>query len=159
MVIDCCFAGRKDRMEVQLKYMIELLNQNIIDRYDIYNFAWSEEDSKFIDGLKALHPNIHIRHAIQHETSTKAKRGNQTATSQLGFFYSMAYDPQEHKDDIFIKLDDDVVWIDTNKVKDFISIRQSNPDPFLISADVINKKVTDSKLKAIKKNTSHFLKI
>lgn len=149
MVIACCFAGRKDRMEVQLKYIIELLKKNIIDRYDIWNFAWSTEDKEFVNSLSQIHPKINVRFAPNEQAKTTASRGNLTATAQIGYFYSKAYDAKKHENDIFIKIDDDVVWIDNSMMEHFIDIRRTNTEPFLISADVINKKVTKSRSHAI----------
>ncbi|MCZ3374378.1 hypothetical protein [Rhizobium sp. AG207R] len=60
--------------------------------------------------------------------------------------YSQAYNYyatrlQNYSDTIFLKCDDDIVYIDIDKLDDFIEFRRSNPNYFIVSANVVNNGV------------------
>lgn len=60
--------------------------------------------------------------------------------------YSQAYDfygrnIEAYQQDIFLKCDDDVVYMDLTTLGDFIRYRATNPDYFILSANVVNNGV------------------
>jgi hypothetical protein len=60
--------------------------------------------------------------------------------------YSQAYNYyatrlQKYSDAIFLKCDDDIVYMDVDKLDDFIEFRRSNPNYFIVSANVVNNGV------------------
>jgi hypothetical protein len=131
-----CFAGRKEYMELQIKYVVKLLEKyDFIERYDIWDFAWSKEDSEFLKTLELIHPKIKIKYAPYYG---EAKRAGDVASKQFAYFFHDAYDAELYKDYIFLKIDDDVVYIDIENFETFIRIRKHTPSHFLISANVIN---------------------
>ncbi len=48
---------------------------------------------------------------------------------------------QQFADTIFLKCDDDIVYMDVDKLSDFIEFRRANPHYFVISANVVNNGV------------------
>ena len=135
-----CFAGRKQYMEIQLHYMIKILNKyEFVSHYDIWNFAWTPEDRAWIRTLDTLHPKIRVRNAPDFGD---AKRANNVASKQFAYFFTKAYPVGQYYDYLFVKIDDDVVYIDVEKFDEFIDIRIDNPHAFLISADVINNNLS-----------------
>lgn len=61
-------------------------------------------------------------------------------------FYTSAYQyycaqRDRYADDVFLKCDDDIVFIDIERLADFIAFRKSNPQYFLVSANVVNNGV------------------
>lgn len=140
-LIITCFAGRKEYLEIQLKYIIELLNRyEFIERYDIWNFAWNESDVEYVNSLEELHPKIKVCHSPDYGM---ASRGNDIASKQFSHFYSKAYPHNEYKNHMFLKIDDDVLYIDINRFGNFIKERLKYPDHFLVSADVVNNQLMD----------------
>jgi hypothetical protein len=47
----------------------------------------------------------------------------------------------EYADTVFIKCDDDIVYMDLERLSDFIRFRRQNPEYFLLSANVVNNGV------------------
>ena len=131
-----CFAGRKEYMEIQVQYIIKLLNKyDFIESYDIWDFSWSEIDSKYLNTLTSLHPKIKIRQAPDYG---KATRASPTGSKQYAYFFNQGYDSDAYKDYIFVKVDDDVLYIDIDNFGFFIEQRKQNAHHFLVSANVVN---------------------
>jgi hypothetical protein len=60
--------------------------------------------------------------------------------------YWQAYDYYARRlktfqDSIFLKCDDDIVYLDVNKLGDFVEFRRNNPKYFVVSANVVNNGV------------------
>jgi hypothetical protein len=135
-VILFCPAGRKTTLEIQIKYTLKLLEyfDDLIARYDIWDVAWTEEDSTYIKTLSQLHPKIRVLYTPY---VGGGKRGGETASKQFAFIYSTYYRHEIYKDYIFVKLDDDIVFIDIAMFPFFIQHRVQS-DAFLFSANIIN---------------------
>jgi hypothetical protein len=61
-------------------------------------------------------------------------------------FYTRAYQHyvamlDQHRDDVFLKCDDDIVHFDLQRLAEFIAFRKSHPEFFLVSANVVNNGV------------------
>lgn len=61
-------------------------------------------------------------------------------------FYTSAYqyyaaNRERHRDDVFLKCDDDIVFFDMTRLAEFIAFRRQNPAYFLVSANVVNNGV------------------
>ena len=135
-VIITCFAGRKEYLQIQSKYIIKILElYDFVESYDIWDFAWSEEDSLFLLELSKEHPKINIKYSPNYGI---AERGGEVASKQFAYFFSQAYDYDTYKDHTFIKIDDDVLYVDFLNFQHLIHTRQQYPEYFLVSANVIN---------------------
>lgn len=60
--------------------------------------------------------------------------------------YWQAYDYyarrlKDYQDTIFLKCDDDIVYLDVDKLGDFVEFRRTNPHYFVVSANVVNNGV------------------
>jgi hypothetical protein len=131
-----CPAGRKATLEMQIKYTLKLLEyfDDLIARYDIWDVAWTEEDSNYIKTLSQLHPKIRVLYTPY---VGGGNRGGQIASKQFAFIYSTYYRHEIYNDYIFVKLDDDIVFIDVIMFPFFIQHRVQS-DAFLFSANIIN---------------------
>lgn len=61
-------------------------------------------------------------------------------------FYTRAYqyyaaNAARHRDDVFLKCDDDIVFFDLQRLAEFIAFRKAHPEYFLVSANVVNNGV------------------
>jgi hypothetical protein len=61
-------------------------------------------------------------------------------------FYTAAYryyaaNRERYQDDILLKCDDDIVYLDLDRLGDFIEFRRQHPEYFLVSASVVNNGV------------------
>ena len=59
----------------------------------------------------------------------------------LAFYQHYARHVPTYRNDIFLKCDDDIVFIDLPRLRDFIAFRRANPQFFLVSANVVNNGV------------------
>jgi hypothetical protein len=132
-VIFFCPAGREPVLSIQVKYIQKLLDLDIVHEYHIWNFAWTPSDSNYVDSLSNLHPKIKIKQS----PFVGGERGNDVASKQFAYMFYDFYKYDEYKDYVFIKIDDDIVFIDTNSFEKFIDFRL-NSTAFLCSANVIN---------------------
>jgi hypothetical protein len=137
-VIFICPGGRRKVLELQLKYMIKLLDLDIVHEYHLWDFAWTESDSEYIASLKDYHPKL----KIMYSPFTKGKRESNIASKQFAYFLHDYYTYEKYKEYIFVKVDDDIVYVDIPQFESFIEGRK-NSNSFLYSANVINNNLIE----------------
>ena len=139
-VILWCPAGRQKYMEVQIHYVKKLIEKyDFIERYDIWDVSWSSDDSKYLKTLNKIHSKISIRETPYEN----AKRAGEIASKQFAYIYHDAYPSEKYYDYIFVKLDDDIIYLDVDNFDKFIEIRSKDESSFLVSANVINNNYKD----------------
>ena len=132
-VILFCPGGRKNVLSIQILNMVKILDLNIVFEYHIWDFAWTEEDSHYISQLHTIHPKIKIKNSPY----KNASRAGDIASKQFAYFLCDYYKFENYSEYVFIKLDDDICFIDTNNFEKFVNCRIRS-DSFLYSANVIN---------------------
>jgi len=132
-VILFCPGGRKNILSVQLIYLLKIIDLDIIFEYHIWDFSWTEEDSDYISQLNSIHPKIKIKYSPY----KNASRAGEIASKQFSYFLYEYYKFEKYYDYIFIKLDDDICFIDIHHFEKFIDGRIKS-NSFLYSANVIN---------------------
>ena len=137
-VILFCPAGREEVLAIQLRYIKSILDLEIVNEYHIWDFSWTENDSNYISKLACVHPKIKIKRSPYNN----ACRSGDVASKQFSYFLSTYYNYLAFKDFVFVKLDDDIVFIDTRNFENFIQGRMRS-NSFLYSANVINNKHTE----------------
>lgn len=132
-VIFICPAGRRSIFSIQIEYMLKILELDIVFEYHIWDFSWSKEDSEYISKLSDLHLKIKIKKSPY----INASRAGEIASKQFAYFLHEYYKFLTYKDFIFIKIDDDICFIDITNFEKFVNGRK-NSNAFLYSANVIN---------------------
>ena len=132
-VIFICPAGREKCLSIQLLYMKKILDLDIVFEYHIWDFSWSKKDSEYISTL----PSIHSKIKIKKSPYTNATRNGDIASKQFAYFLHDYYKFEDYKNYIFVKLDDDITFIDTKNFTRFIDGRKKS-NAFLYSSNVIN---------------------
>lgn len=132
-VILFCPGGRKSILNVQLLYLLKILDLDIIFEYHLWDFSWTKEDSDYIAQLTNIHPKIKIKYSPY----SNASRAGEIASKQFSYFLHEYYTFETYKESIFIKLDDDICFIDIPQFEKFIDGR-INSNSFLYSANIIN---------------------
>lgn len=120
-VIMTCFAGRKFNLEILTKYVDILLNNKDIDEFHLWNFTRKQEDDQYIKTLSSKYKII---------TPKNKEKWNE--------YYE--YYRNSHDNDVIIKADDDILFIDTVMFKEFINIVRNN-EYLAVSASIINNGV------------------
>lgn len=123
-VIMFVFAGRRENMEIQLPYVRRILDQNPDVEYHVWNLARTQEDRDYLQTI----------------SSNRIRVINSLAGDKPWERFNKVY--QHYADSIyrgdhFVKLDDDVVFIDADLFAQFIGASKRNPDA-ITSARVIN---------------------
>jgi hypothetical protein len=161
------FAGREYCMELQLPYILKILNDNPNAEYHVWNFARNESDNTYLNTLPDRHNRIKIfndYYAGENTVEECIKRPNLICSCKkcrVGEWSKPYehYTSEEFKDHIFVKLDDDIVYLDLPNFELYLKTIEGNPE-FVVSANVINNgacsfynpiiknKVLDNKLKS-----------
>ena len=115
-------AGRRRYMQ----YLVPLVvGCDIVDRYDIWVNTTNIRDIEFFRLLAKQYPKIRL--VWQPDSIIN---GNKS----INAFYKNCCD----EDTIYIKLDDDIVWIEPGYFEKIVQFRIDNPQYFVISPLVIN---------------------
>lgn len=132
-VILFCPGGRENILSIQLLNMIPILDLDIVFEYHIWDFSWTKEDSEYISQLHNIHPKIKVKTSPY----TDASRAGEGASKQFAYFLCDFYRFEAYHEYVFIKLDDDICFIDVSQFERFVDGREKS-DAFLYSANVIN---------------------
>lgn len=118
------FGGRRANMELQLPFIHRILAENPDAEYHLWNLARDPDDAEWIKDADDNHPRIHVMNQFV---------GQGPVFDEVFRHYTA----REFKGCRFVKLDDDVVFIETQRFADFVSAIGDNPGA-VISGKVIN---------------------
>lgn len=119
-------AGRRRYMQ----YLIpQVLACDIVDRYDLWLNTTNRQDLEFFRILAKKYSRINL---------VWQPDGIINGNASINAFYKQCTDD----DAIYFKLDDDIVWLEDNLIKNMIKFRIDNPDYFLVSPLVINNSLS-----------------
>ena len=132
----CVFLGREKNMQILHAYIELCLVNNIINEYHMYDFSRNINDHNFIlleyNRLKDLFINkIYLYNFYNNKNIGK--------TNWNPFYKQIASESLD--DDIIIKCDDDILFIDIFSLKDAIIDRYNDKESFLIHSNCINNGV------------------
>lgn len=122
-IILFCFAGRKANLELQLPFIRRILAEHKNVEYHIWNLARKDSDSQYLQ-------------TIQGERITVINDLHGHTWKRFDDVYSHYTEP-EYRNCLFVKIDDDVVFIQTDRWAPFIEAIIDNPTA-IVSAKVIN---------------------
>jgi glycosyltransferase involved in cell wall biosynthesis len=118
------FAGRKKYMEILFPY-IEKYKQHITE-YHLYLATKNEEDIQYmVDFYNKNQDFVKIIRLENQENFNKA------------LVWNLAYKNCQEEDTIYLKIDDDVVYVDDNLFTNFIDFRRASDAP-LVYPHIIN---------------------
>ncbi len=125
-------AGRKKYMEVLLKYILR--EKDIIDEYKIWVNTTNKSDIAYFKQLEKEYKGfITLDERFLEERETGENRN-------IYRFFDKCID----SDTIYIRLDDDIVYLQPDFIKLLATYRINNPDPFLVYGTILNNGVIDS---------------
>jgi hypothetical protein len=120
-------AGRSHYLEILSKYIFK--NQHIIDRWDLWVNTDNEFDINYLNNLKEKYPSF--INLIQSDFSYNTW-GH--VNLNISPFWGKAID----EDTIYIRFDDDVVYIADKTIENIVDFRISNPQYLFIYPFIIN---------------------
>jgi hypothetical protein len=137
----CVFVGREKNLKILHLYIEKALENNIFNEYHMFDFSRNKNDSIFIlkeyERLNEIYLGKIFIH--NHENNLLNIKNNNKKTN-WNPFYKRIYEISS-EDDIIIKCDDDILFIDLNGIKRAIDDRKLDKESFLIHSNCINNGV------------------
>ena len=125
------FAGRQDRMRLLCAYMHRALDAAIIDEWHIWNYARTKEDGAWVQSLASGNTvKVFTPETTHAEKRFEAVYKHYAPDAQSGEKYA--------PDTVFVKLDDDIVFVDLDGLAKLVHFRRANPHYYIVSANVVN---------------------
>ena len=121
-----CFTGRKHNMEILTRYIDKLISTNSIDEFHMWDFTKTESDAEY------------IRTLMNKKGYSLIVPYTKTIWSD---YYTHYANMKLNPDDVIIKLDDDILFIDTQQFDAFISKRRSYKNNIIMFPNIINNGV------------------
>ncbi|HEV8389881.1 MAG TPA: hypothetical protein VGQ35_08555 [Dongiaceae bacterium] len=115
-------AGRRRYMRLLVP---QILASPLVDRYDIWVNTPDEGDLAFLRGVAELDSRVRL---VAHPDGAAPR------IESIGAFHRTAMD----KDTIYVRLDDDVVWLEPGFFEALLRFRIAHPDYFLVMPLIIN---------------------
>lgn len=115
-------AGRRRYMELLVPY---ILRSALIDEYQLWQNTTDADDLAFLHRLPALDPRILLIPPPQYRVN---------GIHSIGQFFRFCVDPGA----IYIRFDDDIVWMDDGFFESLLDFRIDHPEYFLVSPMVVN---------------------
>jgi hypothetical protein len=125
-VIMFCFGGRRANMTLQLPFIDRILDEHPNVTYHLWNLARDPVDDRWIRGMKDRRERFVVVNDF---------RGPEPWSRFNDVYQHYAHPRYEGK--LFVKLDDDVVWIESARFGDYLIAVDEYRDT-LVSATVIN---------------------
>lgn len=120
-------AGRQRYLELLVRHLAS--QKTDFDEWQLWMNTTEVADIEFGESLAARYDWI--------TTVYIPAYGPQTNRNICKFFPGQAADP----DAVYVRLDDDVVWLSPTFLKSIFTYRIANPAPFLVYANIINNAV------------------
>jgi hypothetical protein len=127
-IVALTFAGRKKYMEILFSYIDKY--RDYIDEYRIYIATEKDEDIQYII-------DFHSRN----QDFVKLIRLEDDLIFNRALVWNIAYRECQEEDAIYVKIDDDIVYIDENLFTKFIDFRKKSSAP-LVYPHIINNMVS-----------------
>jgi hypothetical protein len=116
-------AGRRANMELQLPLVRRILDDNPDVEYHVWNFSRLESDREYVKTIAGM--------GLPRTTVF-----NEVGPMGHNHAYGI-YTQPEYKDTIFVKVDDDIVFIETGRFGKFLQAIVAHPGA-VISANIVN---------------------
>lgn len=119
------FWGRRENIELQLPFIHRILDEHSDVTFEAWNFCRTSEDDEYMHTLGG--ERMIMRHNVWRRS--QGWRGMNVSYQH--------YTQRAFLDTVFVKIDDDVVFLETDRFGTFLDAVRANP-LHVISADVIN---------------------
>jgi hypothetical protein len=121
-------GGRKCYLDILLRYLLRAKNDREFDRWVLWMNTTSAADIAYMQLLAQQFDFIETRAlAIPHEGSYS-----------IHSFFQECTDP----DTVYVRLDDDIVYIEPGAIDRLIKFRLANPEYFLVVGNIVNNALT-----------------
>lgn len=132
-VIVCIPFGRRKFTDILLRYLLR--EYSIIDEIRLWMNTECQDDISWAKEKSLAYSKVTL------DDRTVEKKPLEPWANAFGLnkFYDNCNDEQT----IYIKIDDDIIWLEENFIKNILEFRVDNPEYFLVSANIINNAICD----------------
>ena len=135
-IIACTPVGRRKYLAIQAEYILR--NRNIVDEWHLWFNTNNSEDIRYIESLQSQYPNwISI-----------IRRPNQQGIGG-GAGVQPFYDYCNESKTIYLKIDDDVVFMAPGAIENLVDCKLRNPNSLIVFANTINNALSTHILQRI----------
>jgi hypothetical protein len=148
------FAGREANLEVQRPYLDRILEENPFAELHLWDLTRTPEDAAYLDSREHAHGGrvqvirgLHTGHPIpcRYPNGRERRRGAPPCLCMIHKppyeepyrIYARSANPD---DTIYVKIDDDVLFLETARFRDFLDVLTKDPTR-VVSANVANNAV------------------
>lgn len=124
-------SGRKRYMELLVPQILK--QRAVVDELRLWVNTLVEEDLAYMEALRLQHPDLITLEYLHPDTTTLG------TTCAISHFFKNAQDPGT----VYIRLDDDVVWMEDDHLKQLYSFRVAHPEYYLVFGNIVNNAVCD----------------
>jgi hypothetical protein len=136
-LIALTFAGRKKYMEILFNYIEKY--KEYIDEYHLYLATKNQDDIQYILDFQDRHKDF-----------VKIIKMEDYSNFNRALVWNLAYKNCQDENTIYLKLDDDIVYIDENLFTKFIDFRKESKAP-LVYPHIINNMISTPNLQKMSK--------
>ena len=122
-------AGRKRYLELLLPYLLK--EKNIIDEIHLWCNTNNNEDIEYMETQVSIHPDLIKLRRIDGINSYKGEN--------IHKFFK----PYQKDNEVYIRLDDDIVYLEDGFIKSLVKFRVDNPQYFLVYGNIVNNSIID----------------
>ena len=121
-IVCCTAAGRMRYMQYIFPYV---LASDVVDRYDIWVNTTNMQDIEYFKLMAERYPKVHL---------VWQPDGICDGINSINAFYRYCVED----DTIYIKIDDDIVWMEPDTFEKMVKFRVEHRDAFLVTPQVVN---------------------
>jgi hypothetical protein len=129
------FAGRKCTMSILMKYIEKYKNKNTdyFDEYRIFVATTIKEDLDYLESLNNKFDWINLVYT---------KKDDKIILDDRNYIWDASYKTCCQEDTVYLKFDDDIIFLEENIFTDFIKFRIRNKEHPLVFPAIINNSFT-----------------
>jgi hypothetical protein len=126
----CIPVGRKRYLEILVNYLLK--QKDVVDEIRLWVNTKNSQDLEYIHSLKNIDPIF---------TYDYSSRGDEWEgdSRAISLFFKNCCDLNT----VYLRLDDDIVYLGNNFIEDIINVRLQNPEYFLVFGNIINNAICD----------------
>jgi hypothetical protein len=125
-------AGRRQYMEILFKHIVK--EYDLLDEIRLWVNSRNIDDISWMTELSAKYDKVTLDKTVYNNPS-----GVDDLTLELHRFWENCKD----ENTLYLRLDDDVVWLEEHFFKKLIDFRLSNPEPLFVYPNIINNAIID----------------
>lgn len=142
-VVICIPAGRKKYLSIFKRSLYKKIDEGLIDGIQLWMNTIDAEDMAYLESMQAENPKVKIYRigdsiaSLESGVSGLYDTYNPLKTHK---FFANAQDD----DTIYIRFDDDIIWIEDGAIEKMCRARIDHPDAFVIYPNIINSTICTS---------------